>query len=639
MTERIKPLILNVDDSDGARYAKTRILQLGGFEVIEAASGLQALEKVVKELPDLVLLDTKLPDLNGFEVCRRIKASAETPGILVLQTSASFLQSSDKIRALEGGADNYLVEPIESEELIANVKALLRLRQAEQRARESEMRFRQIAENINDVFWMFSPSDGRLMYVSPAYENMWQRPTANLADDPLDWLDAVHPDDRDRVNIAFTSLMSYEPYEEEYRLVAGKGKNRWVRDRGYVVKNDAGQAYRIARVTQDITGHKLAEEQLQLADRRKDEFLATLAHELRNPLGPILNSVEMLKLNSTPQRVEKSRAMIERQTRHLIHLVNDLLDISRITQGKVSIRPAYVALKTFIHSAIETVQPFLDSRRHTLSVSLPHQDIWLFGDSTRLSQVIANLLNNAGKYTVQGGKISLQAEVVDGMVHISVIDNGIGIAPEKIGSLFELFVQADHAPDRAQDGLGIGLSIVKNLVHLHRGTVDVSSAGPGHGSQFQIALPVLAARPDATTIEAGIQIAETSFNTNLRILVVDDNLDAVETLSTSLQAIGYSVVIAQDGEAALQTVRQFSPDVIILDIGLPGMNGYELAQALRRLPESKHACLIALSGYGQEKDKQAAVIAGFDAYLVKPADSAQIQTLIHTLVTNKRIGL
>jgi len=255
------------------------------------------------------------------------------------------------------------------------------------------------------------------------------------------------------------------------------------------------------------------------------------------------------------------------------------------------------------------------------------------GDATRLSQVIANLLNNAGKYTIKGGAIALQAETIDDTLHIRVIDNGIGIEPEKIDSLFDLFVQASHAPDRAQDGLGIGLSLVKNLVGLHAGQVVVTSKGVGQGSKFEITLPMLTHAPVAKLHEQ-VFVPTAPATAEVRILIVDDNVDAAESLAVSLRECGYQVETAKDAESALQIAQQFLPTAIVLDIGLPGMNGYELAHALRQLPSTKHARLIALSGYGQEKDKQSGLAAGFDSYLVKPADTAQIQAVIHGQIKN-----
>jgi PAS domain S-box-containing protein len=501
MIDRAAILILNVDDSDGARYAKTRVLRVAGFRVIEAKTGGDALEQAAAARPDLVLLDTKLPDLNGFEVCRRLKADPLTARSKVLQTSASFLKIEDKIHALNGGADNYLVEPIEPEELVANVDALLRARATESRLRDSEERFRQLAENINDVFWIFSPDGPQLLYVSPAYAGVWGGTADALRADPMAWLAQVHDDDRERVAASFAGLQRQAAYDEEYRIhVAGvgvgeNGRNveRWVRDRGYPVLDEDNRFYRMVRISQDITVRKKAELKLLDGDRLKDEFLATLAHELRNPLGPIQSSVELLRLpGGVPAALaEKSLAMIARQTHHLVRLVDDLLDVSRITQGKVSIRAEPVELAEFIGAAVETVEPFLAGREHALSIDLPDEPLWLMGDAVRLSQIVANLLHNAGKYTPRGGAISLSAQKVGPAVQICVQDNGIGIAPAKIEHIFDLFAQADHADDRAQDGLGIGLSLVRELTLLHYGTAYASSAGTGKGSCFTLQLPLI----------------------------------------------------------------------------------------------------------------------------------------------------
>jgi len=492
MNSEKKSVILNVDDNEGARYAKTRVMRLAGFQVIEAGTGGEALRQAAALQPDLILLDTKMPDLNGFEVCRRLKADPRTAHCAVLQTSASYLKIEDKINALNGGADNYLVEPIEPEELVANVNALLRMRAAEARLRESEGRFRQLAENINDVFWIFAPDGSELLYVSPGYATVWGGDIDALRADPMVWLGAVQPQDRDRVAAAFAGLGRQAPYDEEFRIVASGGGERWIRDRGYAVADEQGRFYRMVRISQDITVRKLAEKKLLDGDRLKDEFLATLAHELRNPLGPIQNSIELLRMPGgvAPALAEKSLAMIARQTQHLVRLVDDLLDVSRITQGKVSLRAEPVELSAFIGAAVETVEPFLNSRGHRLTVTLPEQALWLIGDAVRLSQIVANLLHNAGKYTPQGGQVELHVAQIGPAVQICVRDNGIGIASDKIDHIFDLFAQADHASDRAQDGLGIGLSLVRELTLLHFGTAYASSSGTGQGSCFTVQLPL-----------------------------------------------------------------------------------------------------------------------------------------------------
>jgi len=605
MADSEQSLILNVDDNDGARYAKSRILRLAGFRTVEARNGSEALRLVLECSPVLILLDTRLPDLSGFEVCKLIKADPRTEDVLILQTSASFLNSADKIRALDGGADNYLVEPIEPDELIANVNALLRLRKIKQNLSESEMRFRQIAENSADVFWVFSPQDNRPLYVSPAYDALWQQDSTRLTDEPGDWIHAVHPEDRAGVVQAFTSFSHDEPFELTYRLLLRNGTVRWIRDRGYPVRDKAGNIYRVARISQDVSDRKLAEEILTTASRRKDEC------------GP----------------------MIERHTRHLMRLVDDLLDISRVTQGKVTITSERVELKSFVSTALESVLPFLQSREHSLSIELPDAPMYLNGDAVRLAQIVGNVLHNAGKYTPSGGQIALKAERHEQRVCISISDNGIGVTPENHTGIFEMFVQAQHASDRAQDGLGIGLSLVKTLTALHGGHIQVVSRGVDQGSTFEINLPLaadagesVAMAPNANVIAAPPPAPHAGRSAG-RILIVDDNRDSAEALSELLQLDGFQVDTAEDGFAALRYTELMCPNIIFLDIGLPGMDGYELATKLRALPATKNALLIALTGYGQAKDKIQAFQAGFDYHLVKPAELTQLRAILASVST------
>ena len=497
-------LILNVDDSEGARYAKTRILTRAGFKVIEAENGSEALNRAKKESPALILLDVKLPDMNGFEVCRLIKEDPATQSILVLQTSASYIGTADKIRALNGGADNYLFEPIEPEELIANVRALLRLSRVERELRD--------------------------------------------------------------------------------------------------------------------------------VDRRKDLFLATLAHELRNPLGPIRNAVDLLRNLDpyAPAPEENARQTIIRQTDHLVRLVDDLLDVARITQGKLTLHEEPVELKSFMHAAIEAAMPIIERRGHSLATSLPEQEIWLYGDSIRLSQIVGNLLNNAAKFTPPGGNISLMAHREDDHAVIQVQDNGIGIPPESTALIFNMFAQAQHAPDRVQDGLGIGLSLVKTLVELHGGSVSVASNGVGQGSRFEVRLPI---RPVDTQPRSSEE-ATGRKQQSLRIMVVDDNVDAAEMICTLLEFHGHEVKKAHTGAQAIELANHLQPHIAILDIGLPDMTGYETAASLRRLPAMDKAMLIALTGYGQETDKRRAFEAGFNHHLVKPVTFEMLMTTIDSFQNN-----
>lgn len=489
-------LILNVDDSEGARYAKSRILTRAGFKVIEAADGNSALLRAREDKPDLVLLDVKLPDINGFEVCRLLKADPETRAVLVLQTSASYIGVADKIRALEGGADNYLFEPIEPEELVANVKALLRLGQVERELRD--------------------------------------------------------------------------------------------------------------------------------VDRRKDEFLATLAHELRNPLGPIRNAVELLcRLDpNVPERQDKARQTILRHTGHLVRLVEDLLDVARISKGKITLHEERVELQTFIGSARESVTHIAESRNQRLDVTLPPHEVWLSGDHVRLAQIVGNLLHNAFKFTPPGGIVKLTAEVIGQEIVIRVADNGIGIAPGKLDVIFDLFAQEGFTPDRVQDGLGIGLSLVRTLVSLHHGTVSASSPGVDQGSVFEVRLPIDAVGNGADDVQAAGADA-----TATRILVVDDNVDAADMLAELLGIGGHDVKVAYTGQQALERAAQFKPAYVFLDIGLPDMSGYQVAARMRELPGMDDAVLVALTGYGQARDREQAMEAGFDDHIVKPIDFAKVTSL------------
>jgi PAS domain S-box-containing protein len=620
-------LILNVDDNDGARYAKTRILQVAGFNVIEAANGADALALVQARSPDLVLLDVKLPDINGIEVCRRIKADPHSTTVLVLQTSAALTGSADKIRGLEGGADNYLAAPIETAELIANVNALLRLRRTQAELRESEERFRQMAENIHDVFWIFSFSERTLLYVSAAYEMLWGSNPASLLQDAHQWLSSVHEEDREHVHASFDQLFHGSPYAEEYRVVRPDGTTCWVRDRAFPVKNAGGKVYRIARITSDISAAKNAEQALQEADLHKDQFLATLAHELRSPLGPIRNAVELMH-RADPSNVRvhlQARDIISRQVDHLARLVDDLLDVARISQGKITLQKMPVELSMFIDSAVEITRPFIETRGHALDVLLPKVKIWVMGDPVRLAQIVGNLLNNAAKYTPRGGKIAIETELREGRtVRIAVRDNGIGIAADRTAAIFDLFSQGQTAPDRAQDGLGIGLSLVKQLVELHDGHISVSSNGAGEGSTFHLEFPVMKTEPLTASLTSASTFAAQPAKGPLKILIVDDNPDAVSMTSMLLSTLGYETVTAYDSISAMTTAKQHLPDVVLLDIGLPGADGYQIARMLREQPELAHTRMVALTGYGADRDRQRALDAGFNHHLTKPVDIKQL---------------
>ncbi|MFC0253959.1 ATP-binding response regulator [Massilia consociata] len=626
-------LILNVDDNDGARYAKTRILQGAGFEVVEATNGTDALEMVKRLCPALVLLDVKLPDINGIEVCRRIKADPDSAMVLVLQTSAALTGRADKIRGLEGGADNYLAAPIEADELIANVNALLRMRQTQVELRDSEERFRQLTDNIDDVFWMFAVPGGDLVYVSPAYADIWGRSVASLREQPGGWLDAVHPDDRERIAVRWRQLPRAAHYDDEFRISVPDGRTRWVRDRLFPVRDARGEVYRVARVTSDITARKEMEALLRAADRNKNQFLATLAHELRNPLSPIRNAAALLGVagesggHKVDERQARAREVITRQVDHLAHLVDDLLDVARISEGKIVLRTEEVDLGAVVNQAVETAGPLITAREHHLNVSLPEQQVWVNGDPVRLAQSVGNLLHNAAKFTPKGGEIGVTVSLGEGReagrVKIAVRDNGIGIAEDNLPRIFGMFAQVGAPPDRAPEGLGIGLSLVSHLLELHGGHLSAESPGIGMGSTFTVDLPLLRvaspeARPDHCT-------GPDTGGSGMRVLLVDDNVDAMEMMGFLLAEMGYETCTTADASQIEELALRHKPHVIVLDIGLPGIDGYEVARRIKKSPALSSIRLVAHTGYGSPEDRRRAQEAGFDAHLVKPAELEDLE--------------
>jgi signal transduction histidine kinase/CheY-like chemotaxis protein len=366
---------------------------------------------------------------------------------------------------------------------------------------------------------------------------------------------------------------------------------------------------------------------LKEADRRKNEFLAILAHELRNPLAPIRNAVQVLSLQDPPDpAVQWPREVIERQVQQLNRMVDDLLDVARITQAKFNLQREPVELGTVIAQAVETSQPLIEARKHQLSVIPPSKPIWIEGDEVRLAQVVANLLNNAAKYTQEGGKISLAVERNENQVEIRVRDTGIGIPADLLPRVFDPFIQEERSPDRAQGGLGIGLALVRSLVELHGGTVEAKSAGRGQGSEFALHLPILP-EPPASVAQRGKSDGHLKMP-GRRVLVVDDNVDSAETLALLLRLGGHQVETAYSGRTALESARLNRPEIVMLDIGMPGMDGLEVARRLRDELGLKDVVLVAMTGYGQDEDRRRSQIAGFNSHLVKPVDLDRLNNLL-----------
>jgi signal transduction histidine kinase/DNA-binding response OmpR family regulator len=367
---------------------------------------------------------------------------------------------------------------------------------------------------------------------------------------------------------------------------------------------------------------------IQENDRRKNEFLAMLAHELRNPLAPIRNAVQVLRMiDLKDDDLQWANDVISRQVDQMVRLVDDLLDISRITGGKIQLRREPVDVAAVVHRAVETSRPLIDARRHELAVALPEQPVWVDADAVRLAQVLANLLNNAAKYTGEGGKIELSVTTVGPDTVFRVRDNGIGISPEMLSSVFDLFTQVDRSLDRSQGGLGIGLTLVRRLVEMHGGSVQAFSEGTNRGTEFLVRLPALVV-PPARVPDAEPAAEESAGAAPCKVLVVDDHPDVTRSLARLLRLSGHEVRTAEDGAGALAEVERFRPEVVLLDIGLPGMDGYQVARAIRKLPHTESLVLVALTGYGQADDRRRSHEAGFDHHLVKPVDADALSAVL-----------
>lgn len=445
------------------------------------------------------------------------------------------------------------------------------------------------------------------------------------------WESLVHPDDKASVTEVLKKHLEGQSlvYESEHRLRAKDGSWVWVLDRGRVVERDIfGKPLRAIGVHSNITTQRRVRELLKEADRRKDEFLATLAHELRNPLAPIRTGLAIIKRDPGGAPAGKAREMMERQLTHMVHLIDDLLDVSRITTGRLILKKESVPLRSVIDLGVEASKPLIDAGHHTLRLSIKDGDVRIFGDVTRLSQIVSNILTNAAKYTPDHGLIELSTHRTDGRVEISIRDNGLGIPAEMLEHVFDLFGQVNRTLDRSQGGLGIGLALVRSLVSEHHGVVTALSEGEGKGSTFVVQLPVdeVAHAPEiaeVSGVNGGVQ-------RHHRVLIVDDNRDGAETLSMYTKLLGHQTEVANSGPEAIEKVTVFKPDIVFLDIGLPGMSGFDVAKLIKGMPEAVGTKLVAVTGWGSEDTKRRAHEAGFDEHLTKPVELGRIESILST---------
>ncbi|HEY5899554.1 MAG TPA: response regulator [Burkholderiales bacterium] len=664
-----KANILVVDDLPEKLLVFSSILEELGQNLVMVRSGSEALREVLNREFAVILLDVNMPDIDGLEtgrLIRQYKKSAHTP-IIYITAYADEMQTA---QGYSLGAVDYILSPVRPDVLRSKVKVFVDLYKMQQRTKamaeaeaarhaaedakrranflahasqelgaslDLEQAMRRLLElvvpHVCDVAAVcIEKEPGRLSTLSA--------PAADFVPPPLQA--AIERVFAERKAIETTgegglAACSCHPLQIGERVIGALAlgyADRAPRDREMIdeiagraaIALDNARLYRSLK--REIARSRQAEEELQDANRRKDEFLAMLSHELRNPLAPIRNAVELMRrVGSTEQRLIMARDVIDRQVTQLARLVDELLDVSRISQGKIVLKKEQVELSKIIAHSVETVRPMVDAREQTLAVEVNPRPVWLLGDFARLSQVVANLLNNASKYTPEGGRIRLAATAGEGFATISVEDNGSGIDSHLLPRVFELFVQGERGLDRSQGGLGIGLTLVKRLVELHQGHVEASSPGVGMGSMFRITLPSISAvhRHAEETSTPMTTVPEVY---GRRVLVVDDNVDAAESTAAFLRLEGHEVKTVSDGPEALASVSVFAPHVIVLDIGLPGLDGYAIARRLREQGDTSHALLIALTGYGTREDRDRAMSAGFDHHFVKPADPRLIQRAI-----------
>jgi PAS domain S-box-containing protein len=750
------PAVIVVDDDPMMRLFLRSAFEQMDYVVHEAGDGIEALQRFDEIRPDLVVMDVRMPRMDGLMACANIRNSKHGGDVpIILITGINDTEAIES--AFKAGATNFVLKPINWTIFKHHIHFIMRAyrtfaeqKRVEKSLRDSEERLRFTLSSAHAGVWDLNLETRLSIWSEEMYDIYGVAPDHKpITQD--EWLDHLHPEDRPRIARRGREVLAAKvsEFDNEYRIVHPERGVRWIIERGRIQFDARGYPLRVGGINLDITDRKRAElalkeeairrrilveqstygivvldqngkvyeanprfaemigyspeevlelhvwdwdpewtpgklaEQMRLADtggtqfetrhrrrdglffdvetsihaaecggqmlvfcvcqdisrrkaaeaelwradRRKDEFLAMLAHELRNPLAPIRSAAAVLhKLGKDHRQLQWAGEVIDRQVTHLARLVDDLLDVSRLMRGKIHLQPQDVEIALLLEHALEVSRPYIETQRHELLVTQPREPLWIYGDPVRLVQVVQNLLNNAAKYTPPGGRIRLDVAAENGQLVIRVRDSGIGISSQLLPHIFELFTQGEQGLDRSQGGLGIGLTIVKKLVELHGGQVEAASEGIDRGSEFTVRLPLCehcgpadreAVRPDLPPIADG-----------LRILVVDDNRDAAESLGLLLSAEGHTVQMAFDGLMALELAASFEPEVVLLDIGLPGLDGYAVAQRLREQPETRAALIIAITGYGQGEDRARAIALGFDHYLIKPVDLTQINELL-----------
>jgi PAS domain S-box-containing protein len=639
-----RPRVLLVDDEPARLVTYEAILAGLEVQTISASSGDEALRQLLRQDFAVILLDVHMPGMDGFEAARLIRGHPRLERTPIIFVTGAEVSALDQLRCYEAGAIDYIALPIIPEILRSKVAVLVELHQRHRELQEvnralkearaevdlqytSQMthqrqQYEAILSNTPDLAYVFDLNH-RFVYANEGLLKMWGKTREEaigktcleLGYEP--WHAAMHDREIDQI------VATQNPVRGEVPFAGAFGR----RDYDYLlvpVLGADGGVIAVAGTSRDITERKQMEAALRESDRRKDEFIAMLAHELRNPVAPIRNAAEILSRVATDERQMALASLLKRQTDQLGRLLDDLLEVARVTQGRIELRREIVPIRACVQMAVEAVEPLIRQRCQRLSVTQNGLSIVVHADKVRLTQSIANLLTNAAKFTPSGGDISVTSRIEDGQAIIEVRDSGVGIAPDLLPRLFDLFVQGQRSLDRSEGGLGIGLSVCKQLIEMHGGHVVAASDGVGHGATFTIYLPI------AMEEAAPGELTSDARNACRRVLVVDDNKDAADSLAALLNMEGHQVKAVYTAESGIEEVDLLQPDLIFLDIGLPRISGYEVVARIK----AAHPliCVVALSGYGRPEDKERAVAAGFDAHLVKPVDFDVLRQLMNRIM-------
>jgi len=647
--DRSRHRLLVVNDDPVGRYATVRQLKAAGFPVIEAATGTEALALADDSLSAIVL-DIHLPDIDGLEVCRRLRRQPHTFKLPVIHLTSAYLTDEDKVRGLDSGADAYLTHPVEPAVIVSTIQSLVRTREAEDAMRHSEAKFRAAFERAPGGIALVDLGDeGRLLDVNPALLALLGRTQAQVTGHPL--CEFVAPVDAAAAE-AFMRGLSADSTRAEFQLLQPDGRLVPVEWTGasyiepgiaMLVATDISQRLLVAAQRQELLEReRSARGTAERHSRLKDDLIAVLSHELRTPLNVILNWAHMLRKRSQPDMLERGLAAIERNADIQARLIADILDMSRLNLGKLSLNREWVEAGSLVAAAATAVQPLLQRSDHRLRLDLEHEQFRLYADDARIQQVLWNLLGNAVKFSPAGSEITLKLRVEDGGVAITVADQGQGIPAEFLPFVFDRFAQSDAASNRQHGGLGLGLAIVKNLVESHGGHVAVSSAGPGQGAQFRVWLPgdpaAVTSSEEGAAVQAGALAGDMAAAlVGLQALLVEDDMEASAMLAMILGEQGVQVRLAASVDEALDALDARRFDLLISDVGLPGRDGYELIRELRqREAGGRRLPAIALTAFSREADRAGALDAGFDAHLGKPLRPQQLLTQMLRLVGSGR---